>query len=59
MRTTTPAFYDAFVRPAFAGRSGSVYVLPELTSMHQVFGSPDVHRVHDVAPSAAAPPTLR
>jgi hypothetical protein len=55
-----PAFYETFIRPAFAGRSGIVYVLPELKPLHQVFGSYDVPRADEVAMSStAAPPMLR
>ena len=32
------AFYEAYVRPAFATRSAIVYVLPESKTIHQVFG---------------------
>lgn len=54
-----PAFYEAHIRPAFAGRSGIVYILPELKSMQQVFGFDDLPRTGEVSMSAAAPPTLR
>ena len=37
------AFFDTFIRPAFAGHRALVYVLPEVKSIQQVFG------VHDVA----------
>jgi hypothetical protein len=33
------AFYETVVRPAFAGTEGIVYVLPEVRSMREVFGS--------------------
>jgi hypothetical protein len=32
------AFYDSAIRPAFLGRSGVVYVLPDVRSIRQVFG---------------------
>jgi hypothetical protein len=32
------AFYDEFVRPAFAQRRAMIYVLPDLGSVQQVFG---------------------
>ena len=35
------SFYEEFVRPAFARHPGIVYVMPEVTSIHQVFGVPD------------------
>ncbi len=40
------AFYDAYVGPAFAANTALIYVLPEVKSLHQVFGS------YDVAPPA-------
>lgn len=36
------AFYDQFISPAFTGTSGIVYVLPEVRSLHEIFGSYDV-----------------
>ena len=36
------AFYETVVRPAFTGTEGIVYVLPEVRSMREVFGSYDV-----------------
>lgn len=36
------AFYESAVRPMFATRRAIVYVLPEVRSVHQVFGSYDV-----------------
>lgn len=36
------AFYDAYLRPAFAGHRAIIYVLPEIKSIDQVFGSHDV-----------------
>lgn len=32
------AFYESYIRPAFASQSGIVYVLPEKATMEQVFG---------------------
>ena len=32
------AFYEAHIRPAFAHQSGIVYVLPNIATIHQVFG---------------------
>jgi hypothetical protein len=43
------AFYDQFVGPAFKGTNGIVYVLPEIRSMQEIFGSFDVER-HDQLP---------
>jgi hypothetical protein len=36
------AFYETYVRPAFAARNGVVYVLPESRPVREVFGSYDV-----------------
>jgi hypothetical protein len=36
------AFYERYIRPAFADRRALVYVLPEVKSLQQVFGSYDV-----------------
>jgi hypothetical protein len=36
------AFYSTVVMPAFAGAGGIVYVLPEIRSVREVFGSYDV-----------------
>jgi hypothetical protein len=38
------AFYEAYVRPAFAARRAVVYVLPEARPVREVFGSYDVSR---------------
>jgi hypothetical protein len=40
------AFYESQVRPLFARRRAPVYVLPELKSVQQVFGSYDVATAH-------------
>jgi hypothetical protein len=36
------AFYETYIRPAFATRRAIVYVLPEVKTVQQVFGSHDV-----------------
>jgi hypothetical protein len=36
------AFYETFIRPAFAAQRAVVYVLPEVKPVQQVFGSYDV-----------------
>jgi hypothetical protein len=36
------AFYDAYIRPTFAERRAVVYVLPEVKTAREVFGSYDV-----------------
>jgi hypothetical protein len=36
------AFYETYIRPAFATRRAIVYVLPEFKSLEQVFGSYDL-----------------
>lgn len=33
------AFYEAYIRPAFADHTGIVYVLPDWATIHQVFGA--------------------
>ncbi len=40
------AFYESNIRPIFAMRRAVVYVLPEVKSMQQVFGSYDVTVAH-------------
>ena len=47
------AFYDTYVRPRFAAASAPVYVLPEVKTLHQVFGAyevapPDVKLPHSM-----------
>ena len=32
------AFYESYIRPAFANQSGIVYILPEKGTMEQIFG---------------------
>lgn len=41
-------FYEAYIRPLFAARRAMVYVLPEVTSVRQVFASYDVAVAHGV-----------
>jgi hypothetical protein len=36
------AFYDSYLRPVFAEHRAIIYVLPEIKSIDQVFGSHDV-----------------
>ena len=36
------SFYDKVVSPAFTGTNGVVYILPEIRTAHQVFGSYEV-----------------
>jgi hypothetical protein len=36
------AFYERYIRPAFADRRALVYVLPEVKPLRQVFGSYDI-----------------
>jgi hypothetical protein len=51
------AFYSTVVMPAFAEAEGIVYVLPEIRSVREVFGSYDVDERsarENVAPSASA-----
>lgn len=43
------AFYDAYIRPVFAIRRAVVYVLPEVKTPQQVFGSYDVATAQDRA----------
>lgn len=43
------AFYEAHIRPMFAARHAIVYVLPEIRSVQQVFGSYDVAAPHHLA----------
>ena len=55
------AFYDQFVGPAFKGTNGIVYVLPEIRSMQEIFGSFDVDRhgqLPDTDPLVPAQSTL-
>ncbi len=40
------AFYDAVLRPMFAMQRAMVYVLPEVRTLQQVFGSYDVAAAH-------------
>lgn len=40
------AFYEAYVRPLFAVHRAVIYVLPEIKSAQQVFGSYDVAAAH-------------
>jgi hypothetical protein len=40
------AFYESYIRPLFATRRAIVYVLPEVKSVQQVFGSYDVAAAH-------------
>lgn len=35
-------FYDSYVQPRFAAATAPVYVLPEVKTLHQVFGSYEV-----------------
>jgi hypothetical protein len=50
------AFYERHVRPAFAGKRGIVYVLPEVKSIAQVFGAYDVAAKYGAGrPAPAAP----
>lgn len=44
------AFYDALLRPLFATRRAIVYVLPEVRTVQQVFGSYDVAVAHGRGP---------
>ncbi|MCK9382486.1 MAG: hypothetical protein M0P95_15660 [Sulfuritalea sp.] len=54
-------FFATVVRPAFTGTSGIVYVLPEIKSAFEVFGSYDVEdltrlvTVHEAAAAGIAP----
>jgi hypothetical protein len=51
-------FYESYIRPMFATRRAVVYVLPEIKSAQQVFGSYDVAVTHGVIrpPAIAVPP---
>jgi hypothetical protein len=40
------AFYETYIRPTFATHRAVVYVLPEVKSVQQVFGSYDVTAAH-------------
>jgi hypothetical protein len=52
------AFYEVYIRPIFAKRRAIVYVLPEVKSVQQVFGSYDVALARSVViPSAIAAST--
>ena len=44
-------FYEAWIRPAFLHSSGIVYILPEMRTAHEMFGSYDV----EADPQADAP----
>ena len=44
------AFYDALLLPLFAARRAIVYVLPEVRTVQQVFGSYDVAAAHGRGP---------
>lgn len=50
-------FYEQVVSPAFRKANGTVYVLPEMGSMHQTFGSYDVdqHARQQALPALAQP----
>ncbi len=48
------AFYEAYIRPAFATRDAVIYVLPEVKSTLQVFGSYDVAAAHGLEAGRAA-----
>ncbi len=48
------AFYETFIRPTFANRRALVYVLPEVKSAQQVFGSYDVSAAHAHAHALAS-----
>ena len=52
------AFYNAVVMPAFAGTEGIVYVLPEIRSVREVFGSYDVEE-RSARQNAAQPASAR
>lgn len=43
------AFYDAYIRPVFAIRRAVVYVLPEVKTLQQVFGSYNVATTYGLA----------
>jgi hypothetical protein len=40
------AFYEAYIRPAFAAGRAIVYILPEFKSLEEVFGAYDAAAVH-------------
>jgi hypothetical protein len=42
------AFYEEFIRPAFAADTANVYVLPETRSVRQVFNAYDVAAAHGI-----------
>lgn len=51
------AFYESHIRPMFATRRAVVYVLPEIKSVRQVFGSYDVAAAYRAAnPRVSAAP---
>ena len=53
-----PKFYEQVISPSFTGTNGIVYVLPEIRSAHDVFGSYDVQDVsRKQASVTAAPPS--
>ncbi len=43
------AFYESHISPVFAARNAVIYVLPEVKSARQVFGSYDVASAHRLA----------
>ncbi len=43
-------FYETYIRPLFVTHRVIVYVLPEVTSVRQVFGSYDVAVAHGIGP---------
>ena len=47
------SFYDIYIRPIFAARDAIVYVLPEVKTVTQVFGSYDVASAHGLAFSSS------
>lgn len=49
------AFFEGFVQPVFADRKALVYVLPEVKTVREVFGSYDVAQVHGTVASGALP----
>jgi len=44
------AFYETYIRPVFTTRNAVIYVLPEVKSVLQVFGSYDVASAHGRRP---------
>lgn len=42
------AFYEEFIRPAFAADTANIYVLPETRSVRQVFNAYDVAAAHGI-----------